>query len=84
VIELPPAPEGGWACELTALKEKVMQSHAQGGALTAALMSFSADNRITTAEAEQLVALASAEVEVLLRFIRNAERAARKDSGLGA
>ncbi len=75
-MELPPPPEGGWACEAAALREKALQLGVEGGQLTQLVMRATDDKRISVAEAEAITAQAMAEVELLYRTIRNARRAA--------
>lgn len=76
VVELPPPPVGGWACEATAIREKAMQTHVEGGVLTALVMKVTDDKKITPAEAQAVKAQAMAEVTLLCRLIRNVDRAA--------
>lgn len=75
-MKLPPPPAGGWACEAAALREKALQLGVEGGQLTQLVMRATDDKRISVREAEEITAQAMAEVELLYRTIRNAQRAA--------
>lgn len=75
-MELPAAPEGGWACEVSAIKQKLLQLNVEGGSLTALGMKVTEDMSISPKEAEAVSAQIMAEVELLLRLRRNVMRAA--------
>ncbi len=75
-LELPPPPAGGWACEAAALRKKALQLGVEGGHLTQLVMRATEDESISVREAEAITAQAMAEIELLYRTIRNAQRAA--------
>ena len=75
-MELPPPPEGGWADEIDAVNQKLLQLNVEGGTLTALGMKFTQDKELTPREAEQMSVQIMAEVELLLRLNRNVCRAA--------
>ncbi|ULR87202.1 hypothetical protein [Comamonas sp. B21-038] len=79
-MELPPAPEGGWACEVSAIRQKLLQLNVEGGSLTALGMKVTDDLSISPREAEEMSAQIMAEVELLLRLRRNICRAAGMES----
>lgn len=75
-MELPPPPAGGWACEIEAVNQKLLQLNVEGGTLTALGMKATQDKQLTSREAEEISAQIMAEVELLLRLRRNICRAA--------
>lgn len=75
-MELPPAPAGGWACEIEAVNQKLLQLNVEGGTLTALGMKATQDKQLTSREAEEMSAQIMSEVELLLRLRRNICRAA--------
>lgn len=75
-MELPPPPTGGWACEIEAVNQKLLQLNVEGGTLTALGMKATQDKQLTSREAEEISAQIMAEVELLLRLRRNICRAA--------
>lgn len=75
-IDIPPAPAGGWDCEITAINDKVMESTVLGGTLAAIAQRVLADKRVTVPEADEMSAQIRAEIQLLLRLDRNVRRAA--------
>lgn len=75
-MDLPPPPEGGWADEIDAVNQKLLQLNVEGGTLTALGMKFTQDKELTPREAEEMSVQIMAEVELLLRLNRNVCRAA--------
>jgi len=73
---LPPPPEGGWACESSAIREKLLQITAHNGALATIGMSATADGRIDGRECDELEAQCMHAIELLWRLRRHARRAA--------
>ncbi|OMG79333.1 hypothetical protein BIZ92_15155 [Achromobacter xylosoxidans] len=74
-IDAPP-PGGKWPCELTAILEKGIRLAEQGGLVAGLLGKAIADRRISQREAEDIREHAYAEIQTLLRLVRNVERAA--------
>ncbi|WP_347815624.1 phage regulatory CII family protein [Achromobacter mucicolens] len=82
-IELDAPPSGGrWPCEITAIMEKGFKLAEQGGLVAGVLGKAIADRRITQREAEDIREHAYAEIQILLRLVRNVERAADEGSTL--
>lgn len=75
-IELPPAPEGGWECEIKAISRKLLQLGVEGGRLNEKGLEAIADSDVDPPEADGLSAQIRAEVELLLRLDRNVRRLA--------
>ena len=75
-MDLPPPPAGGWPCEMTAIREKLLQASVKKGLLTQVLTMATADNRMTAAEAEGADAQIMDLVVLLLRLRRNVRRSA--------
>lgn len=75
-MELPPPPAGGWSCEITAIKEKLLQASVKKGVLTHILTLATADHHMTVGEAEEADAQIMDLVMLLLRLRRNVRRSA--------
>lgn len=73
---LPPPPEGGWADEGVAIREKLLEITVKGGMLADVGMRATADGRIDDKECDDLEAECMAAIELLWRLRRNARRAA--------
>lgn len=80
-IDAPP-PEGRWPCEITAIMEKGFKLAEHGGAMAGVIGKALADRRISRRDAEDIRAQAHAEIQLLLRLIRNVERAAEEGATL--
>lgn len=81
-IDAPPA-GGGWPCEITAIFEKHLTLSQQHGQMAAVLGDAVRDKRIDPGEAEAIKALAHEKIRMLLRLVRNVERAAETGETLG-
>ncbi|MNL61594.1 hypothetical protein D3C87_1855400 [compost metagenome] len=78
-IELDAPPTGGrWPCEITAIVQKGFELTQQGGLISGALARAIADRRIASREADEIAEIAYAEVQLLLRLVRNVQRAAEQ------
>ena len=75
-MELPPPPAGGWPCEITAIREKLLQASVKKGVLTHILTLATADHHMTVSEAEEADAQIMDLVMLLLRLRRNVRRSA--------
>jgi len=76
-IELDAPPTGGrWPCEITAIVQKGFELTQQGGLISGALARAIQDRRIAPREADEIAEIAYAEVQLLLRLVRNVQRAA--------
>lgn len=76
-IELDAPPTGGrWPCEITAIVQKGFELTQQGGLISGALARAIQDRRIAPREADEITEIAYAEVQLLLRLVRNVQRAA--------
>jgi len=73
---LPPPPEGGWACEATAIQKKIMQITAENGLLANIGMRVTEDKRLDDQECDELEAQCMQVIELVFRLRRNARRAA--------
>ncbi|MDR0215634.1 MAG: hypothetical protein LBJ15_16760 [Comamonas sp.] len=73
---LPPPPEGGWANEADAIREKLLQITSHNGTLAAIGMRATADNRIDDRECDQMEAEIMDSIQLLWRLRRNTRRAA--------
>ncbi|MBK0115412.1 MULTISPECIES: hypothetical protein [unclassified Delftia] len=73
---LPPPPEGGWACEASAIRQKVMQITAKNGLLAEICSRVTEDNQIDSRECDELEAGCMEIIELVFRLRRNARRAA--------
>lgn len=84
-IELDAPPPGGcWPCEITAIVEKGFQLTEKGGLISGVIARAIADRKISPREADELTELAHAEVQLLLRLVRNVQRAAENRSTIAA
>lgn len=72
------APAGGWPCEVTAIKDKLLALAMKGGSLTQVALAAVADDDISEADADAIERHAMEEARLLFRLSRNARRAARK------
>ena len=79
-----PPPAGGWPCELTAIMEKGFTLSEQGGILSGMLAGALRDRHITVREAEEIRGQCHAEIRLLLRLMRNVERAAEQGATLAS
>ncbi|WP_088155676.1 phage regulatory CII family protein [Achromobacter xylosoxidans] len=79
-----PPPNGGWPCEITAIVEKGFQITEKGGLISGVISRAIADRKISPREADQITELAHAEVQLLLRLVRNVQRAAEMRSTVAA
>lgn len=78
-IELDAPPPGGcWPCEINAIVEKGFLLTEKGGLISGVIGRAIADRRISAREADEITELAHAEVQLLLRLVRNVQRAADK------
>ncbi len=75
------APEGGWADEELAVRDKLLKLAAQGGVLTAVGIEATADGVICDKDADAIESHAMEEIKLLFRLARNARRAATKNRG---
>lgn len=73
---LPPPPEGGWADEAQAIRNKLLEITAKNGALASSGMAATADSRIDEKECDQMETEVMAAIELLWRLRRNVRRAA--------
>lgn len=78
VDDVPPAPEGGWACECKALQDKFLDISSKLGKIAAVTAETTADGQIEQHEADQLVPLFRAARVILHRMERNVMRAVGK------
>ncbi|MCZ2498152.1 hypothetical protein GN316_15410 [Xylophilus sp. Kf1] len=69
-------PAGGWPNEVTALCDKLLHLGVAGGRLTELGLKAAADGLIDEAEADAITEQAMAEIRLLFRLTRNAQRAA--------
>ncbi len=79
-----PPPNGCWPCEITAIVEKGFQLTEKGGLISGVIGRAIADRKISPREADQITELAHAEVQLLLRLVRNVQRAAETRSTVSA
>lgn len=78
-IELDAPPPGGcWPCEINAIVEKGFQLTEKGGLISGVIARAIADRRISLREADEIAELAHGEVQLLLRLVRNVQRAAER------
>ncbi|WP_339139074.1 hypothetical protein [Kerstersia gyiorum] len=75
------APDGGWADEALAVRDKLLKLAAQGGILTTVGIEATADGVICDKDADAIEAHAMEEIRLLFRLARNARRAAQKSRG---
>lgn len=75
-IKLPPPPEGGWPCEVAAVKDKVMQHSEHGGAISAIARRTLDDKHLSIPEADEFSAEIRAGMVTLARLDRNVWRLA--------
>jgi len=75
---LPPAPEGGWPNEMTAIQMKLLEITSRVGKLSGTAVEAIADSEISNAEAEQMIAEIRALRTMANRLERNVARAAAK------
>ncbi|AZW31518.1 phage regulatory CII family protein [Bordetella bronchiseptica] len=80
-LDAPPS-AGGWPCEITAIMEKGFTLSEQGGVLSGMLAGALRDRQISAHEAEGIRGQAHAEIRMLLRLVRNVERAAEQGATL--
>ncbi len=73
---VPPAPEGGWPNEMTAIQMKLLEITNRVGNLSGAAVEALADSRITGAEAELMINEIRALRTMASRLERNVARAA--------
>lgn len=73
---LPPPPKGGWACEISAVKKKVMRLTAKNGRLAEVCDRVTEDNHLDAQECDELEASCMEIIELVFRLRRNARRAA--------
>ncbi|MEC6413627.1 hypothetical protein ACOTEY_00590 [Achromobacter xylosoxidans] len=78
VDSVPPAPVGGWACELTAIQSKVMQIGAITGSVLGVTAETVADGKIDQSEADRIVEFVRDLRTMCHRLERNVLRAASK------
>lgn len=78
VDDVPPAPEGGWKCEVKALQAKFMEISSTLGAVATVTAQTTADERIEQDEADELVPLLRSARVILHRMERNVLRAVIK------
>lgn len=81
VDAVPPAPPGGWACEVAALKEKCLILATKFGKITGLTTEAGEDGKITEAEAGPLLAWIRGTRVILHRMERNVLRAVAKGRG---
>ncbi|WP_454674857.1 hypothetical protein [Achromobacter pestifer] len=85
VVELDvPPPVAGWPCEIAAIMEKGFTLSEQGGVLSGMLAGALRDRKITVGEAADIRCQAHAEIRMLLRLVRNVERAAEQGATLAS
>ncbi|VFR96484.1 phage-related conserved hypothetical protein [plant metagenome] len=77
VDDVPPPPEGGWACEASALQSKFMTISSKVGKIAAVTAQTTQDGRIEQDEADELVPLLRAARVILHRMERNVLRAVK-------
>lgn len=82
-VDAPP-PNGCWPCEITAIVEKGFQLTEKGGLISGVIARAIADRKISPIEADHITELAHAEVQLLLRLVRNVQRAAETRSTVAA
>lgn len=82
VDDVPPPPEGGWACEAKALQDKFLAISAKLGKIASVTAQTTADGQIDQDEADALVPLIRAARVILHRMERNVLRAVDKGRGL--
>ncbi|HHA2894682.1 TPA: hypothetical protein ACOFC4_000244 [Stenotrophomonas maltophilia] len=78
---VPPAPEGGWPCEFTALREKLLELHELTGGLAGTGRAAMTDGAISLAEADSMQDLTREIRTLCFRIERNAVRAHLKARG---
>ncbi|WP_314402382.1 phage regulatory CII family protein [Stenotrophomonas rhizophila] len=80
---VPPAPEGGWPNEMTAIQMKLLEITSRVGNLSGAAVDALADSRITSAEAGLMISEIRALRTMAHRLERNVARAAGKGKQAG-
>lgn len=75
---LPPAPEGGFSNEMTAIQMKLLEITSRVGKLSGAAVEALADSQITNAEAELMISEIRGLRTMASRLERNVARAAAK------
>lgn len=78
VDSVPPAPAGGWKCEISALQSKAMQIGALAGSVLGAAAESMADGKIDQGEADQITEALRDLRTMSHRMERNVVRAVRK------
>lgn len=78
---VPPAPVGGWACEIGALKDKCLSLVTKLGKISGLTSEAAEDGEITEEEAGPLLALIRSARVILHRMERNILRAVAKGRG---